>query len=240
MTDPLLTQLSHRVQAFIAATGISQRKLAKLIKTDESHLSAFLAGKTGLSAEKSLKLLQLLNASKAQLEMKLGRSVTAATITHLQTNGRPMTLDTGGGWVSGQAGDDPNNTSDITGTWKSNGKPSGDDIIDCLRQVQNIHRTAIQAIDDYIASTQKSKPNAGGVTAGPRKIGSNDTFRKSGPRGDMLGVTSKQLLEHLQRDRQKAEEELAIQKLILAERKKAMDARIELSELKKETIFSTK
>jgi transcriptional regulator with XRE-family HTH domain len=71
MSDSLISQLSNRVQAFLAATGISQRKLAKLIKTDETHLSSFLAGRTGLSAEKSLRLMQILNSTKQQLELKL-------------------------------------------------------------------------------------------------------------------------------------------------------------------------
>jgi transcriptional regulator with XRE-family HTH domain len=72
--DTLLMQLSRRVEAFIEATGISQRKLAKLIKTDEAHFSNFLAGRTGLSATKTLRLMQVLNSSRTQLEKKLGRA----------------------------------------------------------------------------------------------------------------------------------------------------------------------
>lgn len=91
MSDSLISQLSNRVQAFLAATGISQRKLAKLIKTDETHLSSFLAGRIGLSAEKSLRLMQILNSTKQQLELKLGRSA-AVQIAHFQESGQPMTL----------------------------------------------------------------------------------------------------------------------------------------------------
>src|ERR1700751_1594901 len=102
--DDLLAQLSRRVQSFLSATGISQRKLAKLIKTDETHLANFLAGRTGLSAEKSLKLMQILGSSRAQLERKFGGKAGGSQIVGLQERGRPMKLDNGGGWVAGQSG----------------------------------------------------------------------------------------------------------------------------------------
>src|ERR1700746_1121247 len=103
--DDLLAQLSRRVQSFLSATGISQRKLAKLIKTDETHLANFLAGRTGLSAEKSLKLMQVLNSPRSELEAKFGRKALNSRILELQEGGKPlsdrMQFDSIGGWVVG-------------------------------------------------------------------------------------------------------------------------------------------
>ena len=59
------------------------------------------------------------------------------------------------------------------------------------------------------------------------------------PRGDKFSITSRQHLEYLQRQRQIAEQELATQKAILAERKKELAARMALAEVQKETVFSS-
>lgn len=181
MPDSLLSDLSHRVESFLAATGISQRKLARLIKTDESHLSSFLAGRSGLSAEKSLKLLQILNCSRQQLERKFGRAEKSARIAHFQQQGQPMQLDSGGSWVPGQSGEDPVGSGDIT-TPKLGGDPSGDALIDVLRQVDNYHAQAREAIAGFIAVAQKAKVNDG-PTSPPKRI---TDLRKAGPRGDLL------------------------------------------------------
>jgi hypothetical protein len=68
---------------------------------------------------------------------------------------------------------------------------------------------------------------------------SNAISSKPGPRGDKFSITSRQHLEYLQRQRQIAEQELATQKAILAERKKELAARMALAEVQKETVFSS-
>jgi hypothetical protein len=73
------------------------------------------------------------------------------------------------------------------------------------------------------------------VTEGPRKVNTNTVSSTPGPRGHLFTITCRQHLEYLQRQRQKAEEELAIQKAILAERKKELAARMELAEVKDQT-----
>jgi len=69
--DPLLKQLAERCRKFSAGTGISLNRMAKLIGTEPTNFSAFINGRVGLSAKSTIKLMQLLNASKAQLEVKL-------------------------------------------------------------------------------------------------------------------------------------------------------------------------
>lgn len=243
--DTLLTQLSRHVQAFVQATGISQRKLAKLIKTDQSHLSSFLAGRTGLSAEKSLKLMQILNASRQQLEMKLGRSTTAQ-IEHFQANGEAMRLDNGGGhWVAGDpgAGTDPNNSTDITNTITARNGDNADDYqaatIAFLRDQQNIHRSAIAEIQKYLNQIPKARPNPNGPTEPARKIDDNTASRTPGPRPDRFAKPDPaRLLAYLREDRARAASELALERQIARERGLRNKAQLELAELRKEKRLS--
>jgi hypothetical protein len=132
-------------------------------------------------------------------------------------------------------GSDPNSTGGITSTPKANGDPSGDDLMGVLRQVDNFYRQAREAIAGYLATAQKAKPNPNASNSSPKRISDS---RKPGPSGDLLSVTRRQHLEYLQRERQKAEEELLIQKQINSERKKALNAQMELNEVRKETLFS--
>ena len=56
-----------------------------------------------------------------------------------------LKLDSNGGCVSREGGtDDPNGTTDIITTVKSNGAPSGDDFVDVLQSMRNLHRSAIK------------------------------------------------------------------------------------------------
>ena len=183
--DNLLAQLSRRVQCFLSATGISQRKLAKLIKTDETHLANFLAGRSGLSAEKSLRLMQILNASRSQLEAKLVKAATMQ-ITHFQERGKPMRFSNDG-WVAG-VGPDPND-GDITAIKTARDLDNPDDyqgrIVAFLKDQQSIYRQAIVHIDNYLAGI-KAKPNPSGITGPARSVPSNTTSRTPGSRGDFL------------------------------------------------------
>jgi transcriptional regulator with XRE-family HTH domain len=233
MSDSLLTQLSHRVQAFIAATGISQRKLAKLIKTDETHLSAFLAGKTGLSAEKSLKLLQLLNSSRSQLEMKLGRSATTAIIEHFQSSESQMKLSYGGSVAREGGGGDP--VGSVTNTPTARDRANAAIDLAFLTGQRELYRSAIAAVDGTIDKITKAHPNLSS-TEPARKIDDNTASRTPGPRPDRFTATPEALLAYLREDRARAEAALAIEKQIARER--GLRSNAQLAELRKEKRLS--
>jgi transcriptional regulator with XRE-family HTH domain len=177
--DNLLSQLSRRVESFLTATGISQRRLAKLIKTDETHLANFLAGRTGLSAEKSLKLMQILNASRSQLEAKLGKAATMQ-ITHFQEKGKPMRLSNDG-WVAG-TGPDQNdgNIPDVNNN-PARSVPDAAEL-EFLAELGGLHQKIIDRIDNWQAQ-QKARPNPNGSTGPGREISRPKT---PGPRGDLI------------------------------------------------------
>lgn len=230
-TLSLTDQLAARVSKFLAATSLSQKELARLLRIEKSHFSRFLSGKVGLSAETTLKLLQLMSLSPRSLQLKFGNpEKTQARLLHLQENGTQMRLDSGGSWVPGQSGDDPNGTDDVTGVRTALDLPNADDYqqetIDFLKDQKNIHRSAIKAIDDYLAGIQKGKVNSG-PTSPARRINDNDTSSKPGPRGDLLSDPDK-LREHLafvQREREKAEETVKLQKKLEKERELLWAAR---------------
>jgi hypothetical protein len=172
MLDPLLSQLADRVRSFSAGTGISLNRIAKLIGTDPSNFSAFCNGRAGLSAASVCRLMELLNSSKRQIEMKL--NAKPIQIRHLQQDGEPMRFDVGGSWIPIEGGSgDPNDTT----------APSGDDIADTLRQVDDYHRQAREAIAAWFA-TQKATVNRSGVTEGPRRFDDNTASRTAGSRKD--------------------------------------------------------
>ena len=140
----------------------------------------------------------------------------------------------GSGWVAGQSGSDPSNSTGIDNTWKQGGDPSDDDLIDTLRQVDNFHKQAREAIAAYLTNIMKAKVNKTGSTEPARRTSDNADSSKPGTRGDKFTVKSAQMLDYLQRDRAEAENELEIQKQILVERRKALNARMELAQVKKE------
>lgn len=218
---PSLTdQLASRVKTFATNMGLSQRQIARLLKLDEGHLSKFLKGAAGLSDEMTLKVLRLTSLSKKDLAPKFGSSERITSkIMSLHEKGRPMKLY-GENWTPGQQGKDPNDGGSIS---------DGDDpgtTEDFLRNQIEIHKAAITVISDYLV---KAKVNRGdGTTSGPRKI------------SDSLTVKPAQMLAHVEKERQLAEEELEIQKRINEERKKRLAAQIELADVRKEGLFSTK
>jgi hypothetical protein len=181
LQDPLLNQLADRVRSFSAGTGISLNRIAKLIETDSSNFSAFINGRSGLSATSVCRLLELLSSSKRQLEARL--TAKPIQIRHFQSEGEPMRLDAGGSWVPTEGGSgDPDDTTSIANTWKANNEPSGDDIIDTLRQIDDLHQQAREAIAGYIANAQRATVNRTGSTEPPRRINDNTASRTAGPR----------------------------------------------------------
>lgn len=69
--DPLLTQIANRCRSFSAGNDISLNQIARLIGIEGSNFSAFVNGRSGLSAATVCRLLELLNTSKRQLELRL-------------------------------------------------------------------------------------------------------------------------------------------------------------------------
>lgn len=107
----------------VLALEFSLNQIAKLIGVDSSNFSAFVNQRAGLSATLVCRLIELLGASKRQLELKL--NAKPIQIRHFQSDGEPMRLDVGGAWVAVEgSSDDPNNTTGIDNTWGANGAPS--------------------------------------------------------------------------------------------------------------------
>jgi transcriptional regulator with XRE-family HTH domain len=178
--NTLLMQLSRRVANFVSATGLTHKELARVIGCSRSALTEFLSTGRGLSAERSLRLMQVLSASKQELVAKFGRPA-AAQIVHFQSEGKPMKLSYGGS-VAGVGPD--LNDGDITTVSSVNGDPSDDELTDVLRQVGNLHRQALDILSGYASKMQKPKPNPNGTTEPARRIDDNTASRTPGPRPD--------------------------------------------------------
>jgi transcriptional regulator with XRE-family HTH domain len=148
--------------------GISQRKLCKLLRIDETQFSRWLGGKCNFSAEVTLKIFQLLNLSKRDLELKFGNAHRiSAKIMSLQESGKAMKLD-------------DSDTSSITDP-DSDDSDDPDDI-DFLKSQLGLYRSAIRQIKNYLNRPTKAKPNAG-ATEGPRTVNTSPKAG-GGPRGD--------------------------------------------------------
>jgi|HubBroStandDraft_4_1064222.scaffolds.fasta_scaffold189118_1 hypothetical protein len=95
-----------------------------------------------------------------------------------------------GGWVPGlvNGGTDPDGSTDITGTVTARDLPNAtdyeDEINDFLRDQQNVHRSAIKVIQDYLDRIPKGKVNATGSTENARHIDDNTRSNTPGPRPD--------------------------------------------------------
>jgi transcriptional regulator with XRE-family HTH domain len=210
--NSLSSQLAARTKAFLNANNLTQKELAGLLRVEKSSFNEFLYGQAGLNAETMLQLVRLMGLNKRDVALKFGEpDRTRAKLVHLQEKGRPLQFaDDSDGWVPGQSGHDLNNASDITSTYPANGEPIDSDVIDCLRQVQNIHRSAIKAIDDYISNAQKARPNAGGSTEPARTYPTNDRSSKPGPKPDAF--SKREHLEWLQEERKKTEELIRLER----------------------------
>jgi len=223
----------NEITAFLSVSGLTHKELAALVGCQRSQLAAFLGGNAGLSQAKTLKLLQVLNSSRAELERKFGRKVTSH-ILELEESGRTVAdrvqFDIGS-WVAKEsASDDPVNSTSITDTYPAKGGPIDGGLIDTLRAVQNLHRSAIAEIDKFIASAQRARPNAQGWKEPPRKIADDTASRTPGSRGDLF---SYDMLRYLKSDREAIEKELKRRRDIEEARKARDNAKSELMRLEK-------
>jgi hypothetical protein len=135
--DQLFAQLVGRTHSFKNPTGLSSRDLCQLTDINEQHLCDFMAGRKGLSLTSTVRLLELFSLSRTQLEAKL-RPPKKILIEHFQSlDGKPLTLDdSGGSWVPGQSGQDPNDS----GT---------DDEQALLEEISGLHQQIVDKIKAY-------------------------------------------------------------------------------------------
>jgi transcriptional regulator with XRE-family HTH domain len=188
----LTDQLAARVKSFCGNLGLSQNKLARLLKVDDGQFSKFLAGKTNISPEKTLKLLQLMNLSSRDLELKFGNpDRITSRITKLQQcrDGQPSLRLDNDGWYPGTggsgAGTDPVGSTDITGT---NANParevSDDDELEFLAGLAGLHQSIIDKINAWQARAQVNRVSS---TEGTRYTPDNAISSRPGIRGDKFG-----------------------------------------------------
>jgi hypothetical protein len=74
----------------------------------------------------------------------------------------------------------------VEGKAKSGGEPSDDLIVDRLRQVDNFHREAREAIANWFSNYREAKPNASGSTESSRRVSDNTAARTPGPRAVLI------------------------------------------------------
>jgi hypothetical protein len=227
-------QLVKRTLHFKEKTGLTSRQICKLTGINEQHLCDFLAGRKGLSAQSTMRLLQTMNANRNQIEMKLNKPDTA-TIAHYQQAGQPMTV-ANGAWVPGLTGEDPVNSTNNTGTNANPARSVPDaDELEFLAGLAGLHQQIIDKINARQAQ-QKAKPNAKGVTEGPRKISDNTISKTPGPRADLFHRNPELLrgtIERMRASRKAEEEKLQLEKELAAEAKAWFAAKQELISLQK-------
>ena len=152
---------------------------------NEQHLCDFLAGRKGLSTSSTMRLLQLINANKVELQAKLSGKTSGSQIAHFQSEGKPMRLSNEG-WIAreGDSAADPNNWGDdITSVNNNPARTVPDqDELEFLAGLAGLHQKIIDKINNWQAQ-QKAKPNANGSTGPARQISRPKT---PGPRGDLL------------------------------------------------------
>jgi hypothetical protein len=238
--DPLLSEIAERCRTFSAGTGVSLNKIAKLIDVETGNFSAFVNGRIGLSAASTVKLLQLLNLTKRQVEEKL--AIKPVTLAHFQQGGKQVAeqvrfaappVKQFDSWVPGLAngGSDPNCSTDITSTNNNPARSVPDAAeLEFLAGLAGLHRQIIDRIDNWQAQ-QKAKPNKDGVTESPRKINSNADSSKPGPRASLFTDNTDQLrhrVELMRQEREKAEEQLRLQRELTEEKDRWFAAKSEV------------
>jgi hypothetical protein len=194
--DPLLREIAQRTRTFSAGTGVSLTKIAKLIDVEPGNFSAFVNHRIGLSAASTVKLLQLLNLTKRQVEESWPLNLSLSPIfrrpekrwpsrsvlpLHRQNN-----LTHGCQHFLAKTLTGPMTLPRLKRRYLPNADDYQQKTIDFLRDQQNIHRSAIKAIDDYLAGVQRGKVNITGTKGPARSVPSNTTSRTPGQRGDLL------------------------------------------------------
>ena len=165
-TPSLTDQLASRVRKFASSMNLSQRQLCEVLNLNEGTFSRFLSGKVQLLPEDTLKVLRLISLSRRDLDLKLCQRTTSK-IQHLQVKGEQMTFAVDG-WVPRQSGVDPDGGG-IDAVPTARDVEGSDDylrrMVGFLKQQQEIYRSAISHIDDYLAKVTRGKtePRLNGI-----------------------------------------------------------------------------
>jgi hypothetical protein len=185
----LTDQLAARVKTFCQNSKLTYRQLCKFLSIDEGNFNGFIHGRNGLSAERTLKLLQLMNLSRRDLELKFANpDRLTSRIMKLQEcrDGQPSLRLDNDGWYPGTggngAGTDPVGSTDITGT---NANPArkvpGDDEMEFLAGLAGLHQSIIDKINAWQARAQVNRVSS---TERTRYTPDNAISSRPGIRGD--------------------------------------------------------
>jgi hypothetical protein len=137
-------------------------------------------------------------------------------------------------WVAQEGGDDdPNDSTDILVCGKLAARLLMKALADVLRQVDNYHKQAREAIANWFANAGKAKVNKTGSTEPARRINDNTVSRTPGPHPDRFIADPKGHLEFLQRERTKTEQQIALYKQVEDETKLVLSSRQQLTSLTK-------
>jgi transcriptional regulator with XRE-family HTH domain len=154
----LLNQLANRAKSWHSVSGISQSKLARAIGIAESNYSSFLAGRTGIGSEATCLLLKYTAMNPRQALAAFSKPTFSASVLHLQERGKPLRFDNNG-WTPKEGGiDDPNGTTDITGTSDAQ-RQAVENLLSVLAELDELTRQAV------VGSIAKAYPNPYGTTA---------------------------------------------------------------------------
>jgi transcriptional regulator with XRE-family HTH domain len=164
-TSPsLIRQLANRARSFHQLTGIPQSRLASAIGMSDGNYSNFLAGRKGIGAEATCRLLKFTNMPTRQAIATFSKPVPTSRIMELQEQRRHLQLDNSG-YVPGQSGIDPNNSTPIDATPDADTGYNQDDV-DLLKGLLCMNRQAIRKIKGYLQQIDvRAKVNRDGTTA---------------------------------------------------------------------------
>lgn len=189
----LQQQLLARVATFQKnLPNITQSEIARYCNIGESNFDAALAGRRGLSANSCLQLHTLLSLPPHEVTKKFSQPVRSSKILNLQQSvqGQParMRLDNDG-WVSGQSGVDPSNSTTVDDTADANVSTAATATV--LRQVPSLHRKAIKAINGWLLS-QKVNQGSTALTSqrfSARRILKSIRFARADDSDDTTAAT---------------------------------------------------
>jgi hypothetical protein len=153
----LLKQLANRCKSFHSSTGINQTQMAKAVGLSDGNYSAFLAGRKGIGSEATCLLLKYTALSPRQAVAAFSKPVFSASVLHLQERGKHLRFNNPGRVAREGATDDPNGTTDITGTSDAQ-REAVENLLSVLAELDELTRQAV------VGSIQKAYPNPLGIT----------------------------------------------------------------------------
>jgi hypothetical protein len=133
-------------------------------RNERRQLFQFLGWSEGIGAEATCLLLKFTNMPVRQAIATFSKPVLTSRIMELQEQGRHLELDNSG-YVPGQSGTDPNNSTPVDDTPDANTGYNQDDV-DLLKGLLGMNRQAIRKIKGYLQTLDvRAKVNRDGTTA---------------------------------------------------------------------------